>query len=190
VDLLLLHFPPIDGCADCAQVQEQWAGMEQMYAANLTRAIGLSNYCQQCIECVLANATVKPMVNQIQYHVGQGADPAGLLTFCKEQGIVVEAYSPLAHGRLLPWAEGDALAATYGFNSSAQVAFSWIAQRQMPLVTKSDNAAYLAEDLDLFGPAQQLSATDRAAIDAVTGPACAASAHQPAPGGCCHAQAF
>ena len=94
VDLLLLHFPPIDGCAgkSCTKMQEQWAGMEQLYKANLTRAIGVSNYCQECIECVLKNATVKPMVNQIQYHVGQGGDPSGLLTFCKEQDIVVEAY--------------------------------------------------------------------------------------------------
>jgi hypothetical protein len=49
-------------------------------------------------------------------------------------------------------------------------------------VTKSSNAEYLAEDLDLFGPAQQLSAADRAAIDATSAPACKVEA----PGGCCH----
>ena len=187
VDLLLLHFPPLTGCSssgDCAKIQQQWAGLEQLYAANLTRAIGVSNYCQTCIECVLKNATVLPMVNQIQYHVGQGADPSGLLTYCKQHGIVVEAYSPLAGGKLLPWAAGDALASKYGFNSSAQVAFSWIAQRGLPFVTKSDNAEYLAEDLDLFGPAQHISDDDRVAIDATTAPSCSIEA----PGGCCHAK--
>ena len=187
VDLLLLHFPPITGCSssrDCAKIQQQWAGLEQLYAANRTRAIGVSNYCQACLECVMKNATVLPMVNQIQYHVGQGVDPSGLLTYCSDNGIVVEAYSPLAGGKLLPWAAGDALASKYGFNSSAQVAFAWIAQRGLPFVTKSDNAAYLAEDLNLFGPGTSLSDGDRAAIDAITAPACSIEA----PGGCCHAK--
>ena len=97
VDLLLLHFPPIDGCGglSCTKIQEQWTALEQLYAANKTRSIGVSNYCRDCIECVLKNATVKPMVNQVQYHVGMGADPSGLIDYCHSEGIVVEAYSPL-----------------------------------------------------------------------------------------------
>ena len=104
VDLLLLHFPPIEaggkslGCSgdSCAKVQEQWTALEQLYHANKTRAIGMSNYCQDCIECVLKNATVKPMVNQMQYHIGMGADPSGLIDYCHSQNIVLEAYNPLA----------------------------------------------------------------------------------------------
>ena len=42
-----------------------------------------------------------PMVNQVQYHVGMGPDPAGLISFCTKNEIVLEAYSPLAGGRLL-----------------------------------------------------------------------------------------
>lgn len=68
IDLLLLHFPPLEGCggASCTKMQEQWAALEQLYASKKTRAIGVSNYCETCIKCIEANATVMPMVNQIQ----------------------------------------------------------------------------------------------------------------------------
>jgi len=73
VDLLLLHFPPILGCKkgseSCTKIQEQWRALEKLYANNKTRAIGVSNYCQECVECVLENSTITPMVDQMQFHV-------------------------------------------------------------------------------------------------------------------------
>jgi diketogulonate reductase-like aldo/keto reductase len=199
VDLLLLHFPPIgpnmssravhcDTEATCTKMQQQWAALEQLYAANKTRAIGVSNHCQTCIECILKNATIKPMVNQVQYHVGIGGDPGGLIAYCHSQGIVPEAYSPLLHGSVLKnFSLGEQLAAKYGFNSSAQVALAWIAQRKgsMPLVTHSTNPAYLSEDLNLFGPRHIISDTDRAALNAITSPKCKGDA----PGACCQCEA-
>lgn len=187
VDLLLLHFPPIEGCGgkSCTKMQEQWTALEQLYAANKTRAIGVSNYCQECIECVLKNATVKPMVNQVQYHVGMGGDPSSLIKYCEDQGIQFESYSPLGGGKLLKnFSQGEVLAKKYGFNSSAQVALAWLAQRKSPIpfVTKSANAEYLVEDMDLFEPAQHISDADRATLDAIASPKCSLEA----PGGCCH----
>jgi diketogulonate reductase-like aldo/keto reductase len=187
VDLLLLHFPPIEGCggASCTKMQEQWTALEQLYAANKTRAIGVSNYCKECVQCILKNATIKPMVNQMQYHIGMGPDPTGLIEYCHSEGIQVEAYSPLGGGKLLGnFSEGDALAKKYGFNSSAQVALAWLSQRDIPIpfVTKSANAEYLAEDLNLFQPAQHMAAADIASLDNIGDPKCAIEA----PGSCCH----
>ena len=76
-------------------MQEQWQALEKIYAEKKARAIGVSNYCQKCIECIMQNATVTPMVNQIQYHVGMGPDPDGLISYCAKRNITVEAYSPL-----------------------------------------------------------------------------------------------
>ena len=72
VDLLLIHFPPLLGCggAACTKIQQQWTAIEQLYRRNLTRAIGVSNFCEACLKCVLANATVPPMVNQVHHCVG------------------------------------------------------------------------------------------------------------------------
>ena len=55
------------------------------------------------------------------------------------------------------FSQGQKLAQKYNFNSSAQVALAWLAQRSpipIPFVTKSDNAEYLEEDLNIFSPAQ------------------------------------
>jgi len=52
------------------------------------------------------------MVNQILLHIGE--TPQDLLSFCKEQDILVEAYSPIAHGQALKNAEIAAVAKRYG----------------------------------------------------------------------------
>ena len=67
VDLMLIHFPPLGGClpSNCAHMQQQWAGLEAAYKAKKARAIGVSNYCKECLQCVMETATVTPMVNQV-----------------------------------------------------------------------------------------------------------------------------
>ena len=50
-------------------MQEQWRALEDMYHANKTRAIGVSNFCAPCLECIAKTATVTPAVNQLQFHV-------------------------------------------------------------------------------------------------------------------------
>jgi diketogulonate reductase-like aldo/keto reductase len=106
VDLMLIHFPPLLGCvpANCKHMQQQWAALEALYAAKRAKAIGVSNYCKTCLQCIMETATILPMVNQIQYHVGMGS-PAeygdGLLEWCDQHEIAVFAYSPLGGGRLL-----------------------------------------------------------------------------------------
>lgn len=103
VDLMLLHFPP-DSCGGplhedaCKLMQEQWGAFETLYAQKKARAIGVSNYCQSCFECIFKTSTVTPAVNQVQYHVGEGDDPQGLKSYCDSKGVVMEAYSAMAQG--------------------------------------------------------------------------------------------
>jgi diketogulonate reductase-like aldo/keto reductase len=125
VDLLLIHFPPILGCipANCAHMQQQWAALEQAcvdqsvlsrtaradrpcqsvlrYAKGAARAIGVSNYCEACVQCLLKTAKIAPMVNQVQYHIGMGAGyPESSPGFWKRQNITIMAYSPLGGGKV------------------------------------------------------------------------------------------
>ena len=204
VDLLLIHFPPLLGCipANCAHMQDQWAALEQLYHAGKARAIGVSNYCKACLQCIMKTATIMPMVNQIQYHVGMGVGFGDdLVGFCAEHNIGVFAYSPLGGGRLLSaGSEFTAIAKSivpkYSYGppaqkkpvTPAQVALGWIGQKsaagkpQMGLVTKSSNPVYLAEDLGIWA-GWALDKQDRSALDSLTPPSLACK--QEAPGGCC-----
>ena len=62
--------------------------------------MGVINYCQGSLECLLATAKVAPSVNYIMQHVGMGADTGGLRAFGESRGIRTFAY-----GRW--WAVGD-----------------------------------------------------------------------------------
>eukprot|EP00466_Bigelowiella_natans_P003486 jgi/Bigna1/87697/estExt_fgenesh1_pg.C_230076 len=101
VDLMLVHFPPlVGGCGgqNCKAMQAQWRAVEEMYKNKTARAIGVSNFCQSCFECLNATQTILPMVNQVAYHIGMGPDPEGLFSYAKKLGVVMQAYSPLGNG--------------------------------------------------------------------------------------------
>ena len=59
-----------------------------------------SNYCQSCLDCLLANASIVPAVNQFELHVGMGDDPEGLVSYTARKGIVVQVRKPSATSRL------------------------------------------------------------------------------------------
>merc|ERR1712113_998589 len=86
-----------DGTANKLDIV-QWKVYEEFYKAGKIRAIGVSNYCPSCLDALLAVVDFVPAVNQIQYHVGMTADPEGIISYCKEHGIVPQAYSPMGGG--------------------------------------------------------------------------------------------
>ena len=174
VDLMLLHFPPIVNLPGqrCKGMQEQWRALEQFYRAGKARAIGVSNYCQSDIECILKNATVTPAVNQVQYHVGMGADPRGLKSYLDAKGIVMQAYSPLdtLHGghELISGNLTAGIGKAYN-KTGAQVALRWVAEHGMPFNTASKKPQHLKEDVEVLS--FKLSKQDLETLDAATKPA-------------------
>lgn len=154
VDLILLHGASHRGAGACdakacAADAEQWAVYEEMYKAGKAKAIGVSNYCQSCFECLLDKATVVPTVNQIQVHVGMGDDPSGLISYCEKKGIVVQAYSPLGNGQLVTDKKLGAIGEAHG-KTGPQVALKWLADKGLAVVTKANSVEYLQQDIDLF----------------------------------------
>ena len=79
--------------------REAWRALEDAYKAGKLRAIGVSNFEKVDLENILNHSTVKPMVNQILAHVSN--TPFDLIEYSQNQGILVEAYSPVAHGEML-----------------------------------------------------------------------------------------
>ena len=166
LDLVMLHGPSEPNgyagpCAGvpCALNAAQWRAYEAFARAGKARAIGVSNFCQSCLACLglddgataRARAPTVPAVNQIQYHVGEGADPEGLLGDTAALGSNVQAYSPLASGAVVDDADVQAIADAYG-KSAAQVGLRFVLQNAAApsLVVKASTAEYLAEDIDVF----------------------------------------
>merc|ERR1719326_1133218 len=81
----------------CDAVKAQWRAMTAAYKAKKVRAIGVSNYCRACFDC-LADAEVQPMVNQVHYQIGMGPDPQGFASYAAGKGVVLQAYSALGDG--------------------------------------------------------------------------------------------
>eukprot|EP01065_Artemidia_motanka_P027001 TRINITY_DN32239_c0_g1_i1.p1 TRINITY_DN32239_c0_g1~~TRINITY_DN32239_c0_g1_i1.p1 ORF type:complete len:331 (+),score=128.71 TRINITY_DN32239_c0_g1_i1:74-994(+) len=182
VDLLLIHFPPLLGCGykpACKHLQEQWAALEELYAQGKAKAIGVSNFCQKCLECLAETQKVVPHANQMEYHVGMGSDPAGLHSYCQERGIKIQGYSALGHGKVLK-ADTVLSVASQSNHSAAQVALRWMSQQEKGIITFADNPQYLAEDAAIFG--FNLTAAEMEELNSEKKPACSLDA----PYSCCH----
>ncbi|MBA4851427.1 aldo/keto reductase [Emticicia sp. BO119] len=117
IDLMIIHSP--QPWTDFREGEhffegnlEAWRALEEAYAAGKLRAIGVSNFEEVDLENILAHCTVKPMVNQILVHVSN--TPFDLITFCQSKDILIEAYSPVAHGEMLKNEEVSAMAQCYG----------------------------------------------------------------------------
>lgn len=76
-----------------------WKALEEAYKAGKVKAIGVSNFLIDDLQNILDNCEIKPMVNQVEAHICDV--PFELAEFCKENDILIEAYSPIAHGLAL-----------------------------------------------------------------------------------------
>jgi diketogulonate reductase-like aldo/keto reductase len=100
VDHLMTHFPAdwdyetSKTKASPAMRQEEWLALESIYYSGTTRSIGISHYCSSHIHDILKVATVRPSINQVEYHVGSG-DVDQVMTTCREEGIAFMSFSPL-----------------------------------------------------------------------------------------------
>lgn len=116
VDLMLIHAPqPWDdfrgGNYDEGNLAA-WRALEEAFADGELKAIGVSNFREHDLDNIIDNAGVTPHVNQILVHAGN--TPADLIDYCRDRDIVVEAYSPIAHGEILDNPQVRELAAKYG----------------------------------------------------------------------------
>jgi diketogulonate reductase-like aldo/keto reductase len=92
--------------------REAWRALEDAQAAGKVRAIGVSNFNAGDLDNILGACRVKPAVNQVLAHIAN--TPRALIDHCQARGIVVEAYSPVAHGEAMKRPEIVAMAEKYG----------------------------------------------------------------------------
>jgi diketogulonate reductase-like aldo/keto reductase len=115
IDLMLIHSPqPWDDFrgGDYAEGnREAWRALEDAYQAGKLRSIGVSNFVQHDVDNILDTCRVAPQVNQLLVHVGN--TPSELIAYCESKDILVEAYSPIAHGEMLKNPDVAAMADRY-----------------------------------------------------------------------------
>lgn len=141
LDLYLVHWPVKE------KYKETWRALEKLYKDGRVRAIGVSNFQVHHLQDLLQDAEIKPMVNQVEYHPRLAQ--LELRAFCKEQGIQLEAWSPLMQGKLLNNATLQEIADQHG-KSVAQVILRWDLQNGFVTIPKSTTEHRIIENADVF----------------------------------------
>ena len=151
IDLMIIHSPR--PWAKYSEVDpyyegnpEAWKALEEAYKARKIRSIGISNFVKADIENILESCTVKPMVNQILVHISN--TPKELIEFCQENDILVEAYSPIAHGELMKNQEVQKIAGKYGV-SIPQLSIRYTLQLNLVSLPKTANPAHMESNADV-----------------------------------------
>lgn len=149
LDLYLIHWPV------AGKYKETWKALEKLYKDGRVRAIGVSNFHIHHLKDLMADAEIKPMVNQVEYHPHLAQTE--LLEFCKAEGIQMEAWSPLKQGELLSEPTIVEIAEKHG-KSPAQVILRWDLQNGVVTIPKSIKEHRIVENADVFN--FELSAED------------------------------
>lgn len=139
VDLYLIHWPE-DGPTWA------WPGMQQAVERGFAKSIGISNFDPGEMDALLAEAEIRPTVNQVQF--GPFKFRSALLAACEEREIVLESYSPLNSSdlgdrRIQEIAEGHG-------RTPAQVLLRWVVQRDIPVIPKSVRRERIEENGQIF----------------------------------------
>jgi len=145
IDLMLIHSPQPwsefrEGDHFYEGNLEAWRALEQAYSAGKLRAIGVSNFERTDLDNLFGNGAVKPMVNQILAHVGN--TPFDLIEYCRSKDMLIEAYSPVAHGAVLKNHDLATLAGKYGV-SIPQLCIRYCLQLGLLPLPKTTNPEHL-----------------------------------------------
>ena len=125
---------------------EVWRALEEAYKEGKVKAIGVSNFLVDDLENIMKNCEIKPMVNQILCHAGN--TPIDVIDFCQSHDIVVEAYSPIAHGRALEDKTIAEMADKYQV-SIPQLCIKYTLQLGTISIPKASSKAHIEDNLKL-----------------------------------------
>lgn len=149
LDLYLIHWPrPIEQPENWKEADlETWKAMEDLYKEGRIKAIGVSNFLPHHLMHLMENGTIYPMVNQIEFHPGYMQK--AVLDFCREHGILVEAWSPLGRARVLQEPALLEMALRYG-KSTAQICLRFALQCGVLPLPKSSGIERMKQNLEIF----------------------------------------
>lgn len=152
IDMMLIHCPQPwaeynkSGNRYFEENRQVWKALEEAYSAGKIRAIGVSNFLKEDIENLLETAKIKPMVNQILCHISN--TPLELIEYCNNSGIVVEAYSPIAHGEILDNARIKSIAEKYNV-TVPQLCIRYVIQLGTVALPKTTNPEHMRNNTEV-----------------------------------------
>ena len=151
VDLILIHCPQpwalFRGRKRFFKENIQvWKALEEAYKEGKVRSIGVSNFLNDDMQNIFNNCTIKPMVNQILCHIGN--TPMDVIKFDQENDVVVEAYSPIAHGAALKNEAIANMAKKYNV-SVAQLCIKYTLQLDTISIPKASSKEHIEDNAKL-----------------------------------------
>lgn len=151
IDLMIIHSPePWASFRDGNHYEEgnlaAWRALTEYYKKGKIKAIGVSNFEIVDLENIMNNSDIVPAVNQILTHIAN--TQFELIDYCKKHNIVVEAYSPIAHGEILKNQKVLEIANKYGV-SVAQLCIRYTLQLGLVSLPKTSNIEHMKENADV-----------------------------------------
>lgn len=152
IDMMIIHSPqPWDKVNQSEDRYVEgnraaWRALEGAYKAGKLRAIGVSNFLQEDIENLWETAEIKPMVNQVLCHISNS--PLELIDYCQKKGMLMEAYSPVAHGEALKNKAIADIAEKYGV-TIPQLCIRFDIQLGMIVLPKTANPEHMKVNGDV-----------------------------------------
>jgi diketogulonate reductase-like aldo/keto reductase len=141
VDLLLLHFPVT------LSRESTWGAVEEIHASGQAKSIGVSNYTIRHLEEMNKYAKIKPAVNQVELHLF--LQQPELVKYCRDNDIIIEAYSPLAHAKQTDDPVIKEIATKHN-KSYAQIMLRWLIERDFIVIPKSVTPSRIKENINIF----------------------------------------
>lgn len=158
VDVLLLHWPPIDG-----DIAPSLRLLEESQKRGLARNIGVSNYTIAMMKEAVQIVDAPIVTNQVEFHPLLNQDK--LLAGANEAGIPLSSYCSVARGEVFKHPEFAQIGEAYG-KTAAQVVLRWIVQKGVSINTMSTKAANIRANFEIMD--FTLSHVDMARIEKLT----------------------
>jgi 2,5-diketo-D-gluconate reductase A len=158
VDLYLIHWP----VPSRDRYVDTWHALEELHESGRARSIGVSNFTEQHLDRLIAESDTIPAVNQVELH--PWLPQRELRAYDAHHGILTEAWSPLARGRMLGNPTLEQIAQKHGA-TVAQVVIRWHLDQGIVVIPKSATPERIRENADVFG--FRLDTDDLAAIAAL-----------------------
>jgi len=145
LDLFLIHWPlPTRYDGDFVST---WQTLEEFYREGRARNIGVSNFQINHLNRLAGECDITPAVNQIEVHPYLVQDE--LRSYCAERQIAVEAWSPIARGKITDDPTISEIAGRHN-KTNAQVVLRWHIQRGDIVFPKSTKPERIKENIDIF----------------------------------------